>query len=59
MQKYLVRQNELGFEQFRQMYNQLDYGKVDSDEPAPDVQVTSSLSFNDSHEPASEVQVIL
>jgi len=46
VQKFLVRQNELGFEQFRQMYNQLDYGKVDSDEPAPEVQVTSSVWFD-------------
>ena len=41
VQKYLIRQNELGFEQFYQLYGKLAYNKVDSDEPAPEVQVTS------------------
>jgi len=45
VQKYLVRQNELGFKQFRQQYGDLMYAKVDSDEPAPEVQVTSSVQL--------------
>jgi len=36
-----VRQNELGFEEFRQVYGNLDYNKVDSDEPPPEVEVIS------------------
>ena len=43
MQKYLVKQNELGFKEFRQQYGNLDYNKDDSDEPAPEVQVTTSV----------------
>ena len=43
VQKYLIRQNELGFKQFREMYGDLMYAKVDSDEPAPEVQVMSSV----------------
>jgi len=39
VQKYLVKQNELGFEQFHQQYGNLPYGKVDSNEPVPEVQV--------------------
>jgi len=46
VQKYLVRQNELGFQQFRQTYGNLQYNKIDSEEPAPEVQVMSSLLFD-------------
>ena len=45
LQKYLVRQNELGFKQFRQQYGDLTYAKVDSDEPQPEVKVTSSVQL--------------
>ena len=43
LQKYLVKQNELGFDEFREIYSNLAYTKVDSDEPAPDVEVTSTV----------------
>jgi len=39
VQKYLVRQTEIGFDEFRLRYGKLAYNKVDSDEPAPEVEV--------------------
>ena len=42
LQKYLVKQNELGFDEFCSRYGRLAYNKLDSDEPPPDLQVTSA-----------------
>lgn len=36
--KYLVKQNEIGFDDFRLRYGKLAYNKDDSDEPPPEVE---------------------
>ena len=44
VQKYLVKQNEIGFDDFRLRYGKLAYNKDDNDEPAPEVEVSDQLS---------------
>ena len=44
VQKYLVKQNEIGFDDFRLRYGKLAYNKDDSDEPAPEVEVSDQWS---------------
>jgi len=44
VQKYLVKQNEIGFKEFCVRYGNLPFNKVDSDEPAPEVKVLNSAA---------------